>query len=294
MSVMRRFVWALPFFVASSAPAQESAVPKTTNVGSARVPVGMVGRIDQVVIPGGEVEAVPADDPLAKVMVRVVETYRHGDGHRYDLEFTGFEPGRIDLAQSLRRKSPDEKAPPIPPIEVEITSELEPGRIEPTRPGTPVIRGWVTYWTKLNVFIGLWIAGLGLLMYWSNRAEPVIDEVASRPPPTLAERLEPLVRAACDGTIEPHRRAELERLLIGFWSDRLNLSDSVATGQELTALKQHPEAGPLVRQLEKWLHAPPGDDRMTDAEIAALLKPYESASAGSLLLAEAGSTKGVV
>lgn len=242
-----------------------------------RVPVGMVGKISQIVIPGGELEAIPNSAPLTKIIVRVAESYRHGDAFRYDLEFTGLEPGRYDLAKYLRHKIPDTSTATLPPIEVEIVSVLEPGRIEPSRPTRPEIADWWTYWTKLNIFVGLWIAGLAGLFHWSNRAKKV-ETVTTREiaPLSLSQKLKPLVTAACEGTIAPHQRAELESLLIAYWSARSDACAEISPGQILSMLKQHPEAGPLMAKLEEWLHMPPGQGNASEREIAHLLKPYES------------------
>jgi hypothetical protein len=239
------------------------------------VPVGMIGKVDQVLIAGGELEAVPTTDPLAKIVVRMADTFRHGDAYRYNLEFTGYEPGRYDLAKSLKRKDPAAGAAPIPPIEIEITSSLPPGQIEPARPGPPAIRGWFKYWTVLDIFVVIWIIGLALL--WGKaKATGRAAVKAETPPPTVAERLKPLVQAVCDGTIEPHKRAELESLLINHWSARLHLDETVPPGQVLTQLKSNPDAGPLIRRLEEWLHMPPGQGGAEADEIVILLKPYEN------------------
>lgn len=242
--------------------------------------VGMVGKIDGIVIPGGEAEALPDTDPLAKFVVRVAEIYRHGDSYRYDLEFTGFETGRFDLARGLKRKNPADTAIAMPPIEVEITGTLPPGRMEPTRPEPPAIRPWLKYWTKLNIFVGCWILGLALLFVWSNHAQKaaagLVATSAAAAPPTVAGKLRPLVQAACEGTIEPHARAELESLLIAYWTDRLHFGEAVPPGLILSKLKADEQAGALVSKLEEWLHMPPGTARATASEIAELLKPYEN------------------
>lgn len=257
-------------------PAAPAAYP-----AKATTAVGMVGKIAGIVIPGGEVEALPDNDPLAKFVVRVAETYRHGDSYRYDLEFTGFEPGRFDLARGLKRKNPADTAIAMPPIEIVISGTLPPGRMEPTRPEPPAFRPWTKYWTKLNIFAGCWILGLALLFVWSNRVEKAaagLREVARTTvaPATVAERLRPLVLAACDGSIQPHARAELESLLIAYWTDRLHFDDAVPPGLILSKLKADAQAGPLVSKLEEWLHMPPGAARASASEIAGLLKPYEN------------------
>ena len=132
-------------------------------VNNTSVAVGMVGKVDQILIPGGELEAVATTDPLAKIVVRVADTFRHGDAFRYNLEFTGLEPGRYDLAKSLKRKNPDESTTNIPSIDVEVTSSLPAGKLEPSKPNMLTIPGWMRYWTKLDIFVVIWIIGLALL-----------------------------------------------------------------------------------------------------------------------------------
>ena len=83
------------------------------------------------------------------------------------------------------------------------------------------------------------------------------------------------MKSACDGTIEPHQRAELESLLIHYWTTRLALADT-SPGQILSILKNHPEAGPLILQLETWLHMPPGQANESFTDLTELLRPYES------------------
>ena len=239
------------------------------------VAVGMVGKVDQILIPGGELEAVATTDPLAKIVVRVADTFRHGDAFRYNLEFTGLEPGRYDLTKSLKRKNPEESATNIAPIEVEVTSSLPPGKLEPSKPNMLAIPEWMRYWTKLDILVVIWIIGLALL--WGKaKATGQASVKVEITKPTIGDTLKPLVKAACDGTIEPHQRAELESLLINYWTTRLTLADDTAPGQILSILKNHPEAGPLILRLETWLHKPPGEARESTTDLAELLRPYES------------------
>lgn len=263
-------------FVSHAAWAQKAEDEKKPDPATkSSAAVGMVGKVNQIVIPGGELEVVPTTDTMARIIVRIAETYRHGDAFRYDLEYTGFEPGKYDLVKSLKRKAPEESMDNVPPIEIEITSTLEPGKIEPTRPESPSIRSWMTYWAKLNIIVGLWIAGL-IVLWQRRRDEAAAANQAVIPPQTVAQRLKPLVQAACDGTIEPHKRAELESLLIAYWTDRLQLDENVPTGRILSTLKENGESAPLLSKLEEWLHMPPGQGRISESEISELLTPYET------------------
>lgn len=250
------------------------------------VAVGMVGKVDQILIPGGELEAVATTDPLVKIVVRVADTFRHGDAFRYNLEFTGLEPGRYDLTKSLKRKNPEESTTNIALIEVEVTSSLPSGKLEPSKPNMLAIPGWMRYWTKLDIFVGIWIIGLALLWGKSKATRQASVKVEIKES-TIADTLKPLVKAACDGTIEPRQRAELESLLIHYWTTRLALADT-APSQILSILKNHSEAGPLILQLETWLHMPPGQANESFTDLTELLRPYESIIEPSDQVAKSG------
>ena len=92
-------------------------------------------------------------------------------------------------------------------------------------------------------------------------------------PVTLADRLRPLVDAAVAGNLTQGQHAELERLLIGYWRKRLEL-EKAAPAEFIGVLRNHDEAGPLLRRLEDWLHRPGGAAEPVD--VAALLKPYQT------------------
>src|SRR6516162_7818337 len=59
--------------------------------------VGMPAKIEQLVLPGPELEAKPIEDRRAPLVLRVVESYAHGSAFRYDIVYYGLEPGAYDL-----------------------------------------------------------------------------------------------------------------------------------------------------------------------------------------------------
>ena len=63
--------------------------------------VGMPAVIEDLVLPGGELEAAPAA-PASKIIVRIEDTARHGTAFRYRIWFTGLEPGQYDLGEAKR------------------------------------------------------------------------------------------------------------------------------------------------------------------------------------------------
>ncbi|MEO6593187.1 MAG: hypothetical protein ABIP94_00370, partial [Planctomycetota bacterium] len=95
--------------------------------------------------------------------------------------------------------------------------------------------------------------------------------------PSLADRLRPLVEAVAAGRADDAGKAELERLLLAFWRARLGLKQAKAQAA-LAEMRQHAEAGALLRQLEAWLHMPVPPASL---DVAALLAPYRSVSAES-------------
>lgn len=231
--------------------------------------VGMPVRIDGLVIDGPELEAVPWTDRKTPVAVQIVNVYPHGTAFRYDIEYYGLEPGEYDLRNYLKRKdgSSIENVAAIP---VTVISTLPAGQIVPRdlqTERTPGIGGYRALAIALGV---MWVVGLVLLLW--KRRKPVVDTAPKAKAETLADRLQPIVEAAVQGKLEPAQRAELERLLLSYWRHRLDLDD-VPAPQAIARLRQHPEAGELLRQLESWLHRP---DPPEQVNVAALLAPYRN------------------
>jgi hypothetical protein len=97
-------------------------------------------------------------------------------------------------------------------------------------------------------------------------------------PLTLADHLRPLVEGAMAGKLAPERLAELERGLIAYWSRRLGVANR-KPADALAVLRRHPEAGPLLVQLEIWLHRP---RPAATIDVASLLEPYRTVPADGL------------
>ena len=85
------------------------------------------------------------------------------------------------------------------------------------------------------------------------------------------------MEAAAGGNLSVDGKAQLERLLMGFWREKLNLPD-VRMAEALAELKAHAQAGELLRALERWLHQRTG---ATAAEVQALLAPYRRPDGGA-------------
>jgi hypothetical protein len=249
--------------------------------------VGMPSKIEQLILPGSELEAKPIEDRQSKMVVRIVEVYPHGSSFRYNLVYYGLEPGQYDLKDFLRRKDGGSIAD-LPPIPVTIKAILPEGQIEPNPLGaTPAgFRGGYRFWMGLGAVA--WVVGLVAIILVGRRKSIPTDSEGARTGPTLADRLRPLVERAMSGTLEPGQHAELERTLIDYWRRRLGLQ-SATPAQAISAIRSDARAGPLLLQLEAWLHRP---DHQEEVDVAALLEPYRDLPADELSLAEGPALAG--
>jgi hypothetical protein len=253
--------------------AQSNAVPDT--------PVGIGGRLDQVVIAGPEVEAIPNEDRKAPIRLRIVAAYPHGSAFRYDLEYQGLQPGTFDLKDYLRRKD-GSALTGVPALPVKIIATLPPGQVEPNAPtlgASPVAGGYFI----LQVVVGfIWWVGLVLIIHYGFiRRKRAAAEEESAKPKTLADRLKPLVDGAIAGRLSQPELARLERTLIAYWRRRLQLEDA-DPDQAIAALRAHAEAGPLLEQLDTWLHIPATATTRQPVDPARLLAPYRQLPADAL------------
>jgi hypothetical protein len=237
--------------------------------------VGVAGRIEGLVLPGSELQVAPLNDRKLPIMLRVIEAWKHGDSYRYDLEFIGLEAGDFDLGDYLERKDGTALGA-LPAIPVRIRSLLPPGQIIPhdlasNLPAVARYRIWI-----LLAAIG-WLFGLIWLVAWKRRDTQIAAEGVK--PQTFAELLEPRLKAASSGDLSPAQLAELERFIVEFWRRRLQRSD-LPLNQAIFQLRQHAQAGPLLKQLEQWIHAPRvrSDHAPSDTDsphLAVLLQPYQ-------------------
>lgn len=247
--------------VVCSVGAQPAPLAETT--------VGMSGKLDSVVLPGTELEAKKLEDRKAPLVLRVVRVYPHGSDFRYDLEFFALEPGIYDLSQSLRRKDGSPLGQ-LPPLLVKVNPVLPPGQILPNKleiESGPRLGG---YRNLLIVAIALWVLVLVAVVasFFFPRGRKATT--SSDKPVSLAERLRPLVEGAIAGKLSRDQLANLERSLLAYWRKRLGL-EAVEPGVAVEKLRAHPEAGPLLAQLEAWLHRP-GPPAPVD--VGTLLAPY--------------------
>lgn len=236
----------------------------------------MSARIDQLVLPGSQLETLPLEDRQQPIVLRIAGVFPHGSACRYDLVYYGLEPGQFDLKDYLRRtdgSSTDE----VPSILVEIQPVLPPGQIEPNELEPQSIGRLGGYRALLVVGGIVWVGGL-LVILFAGRKRRQAAALAARQPASLADRLRGTVEDAVAGKLSQSELAELERMLLAYWRRRLGMEDLDAA-EAIARLREHEDAGALLKQLERWLHCP---DTAPDVDIASLLEPYRTLPADTL------------
>ncbi len=232
--------------------------------------VGLPLLLNDIYIPGGEVKPAPRRDREPPLVIRMLDIKSAQDGHRYDLEIQALEPGRHNLADHLVSADPARTAE-IPPIIIDITSGLPAGIVMPRELEPSALPPLGGYRRTMVILLAFWVAGLGLILLWKTRRADDELEIADYTP-SLAERLRPLVAAASTGNIDDSRRAQLERLVIGHWRQRLPEIAALPPAEAMGRLRKDPEAAPLILALERWLHARVA--ATSPAEMEELLSPY--------------------
>jgi hypothetical protein len=256
------FVCAI-FAIASVAAA---AAPSPTTMPT----VGVEGKIE-LALPGSLLHAKPVTDK-APLLLRIASTQpapRREDVW-YDLRYMGLVPGQHDLKNYLVRAdgSPTGELPSIPVNVLGLLPEDHKGELVRANSARwPFFGG---YRILMGAVAGLWAAMFVPLIFYRRKKRAQI--VA--PPPvrkTVADRLRPLIDQAARGTLSVEEKGKLERMLLWYWQQRLDLTaDSPADA--IAALRRHDKAGELLRALEEWLHRRPGTATTTD--VNALLAPY--------------------
>lgn len=245
-----------------------SAESEPDEVANSRTsPVGMPARLEQIVLSGSELVAKPID-AQGPMVLRIVRTFPHGSDFRYDIEYYGLEPGKWNLANFLERKDGSEIGE-LTDLTVEITTMLPPGQVEPNKLAGEPVQGLGGY--QLAMILGGVAWGIGLLaILFVGRKKADSGGDKSETSTSLADRLRPIVQQAIAGELSSERLAELEMMLVAFWRKRLDIEHADAA-EVIPRLRAHNSAGPLLIQLEEWLHQP-GSNKAID--IAVLLEPY--------------------
>ncbi len=109
----------------------------------------------------------------------------------------------------------------------------------------------------------LWFCTPVLIFLWGLKTKKV-ESVETRPP-TTAERLQALLVEAKSDVFDVKKQADLEKLLLQYWSENLN-ADSKGLLETLDDLRKHPVAGEQVASVERWLHSAKGGNQAETVE----------------------------
>lgn len=259
-------------------------------VAAQQAGLGLTGEVKDVLLPGSELRVKPDPQGRSPLAVRITATYPHGTvGFRYDLAWVAYEPGSHNLADYLERLD-GSTVGDLPPIRIQSVPVLPPGPPRSLAEFAAPLPKLGGYRTALITFGCLWVAGLVGLVCWRRQAT-VEAAPTEAPVRSLADRLRSLLDRARGGALDAESRAELERLVLGFWRERLDLA-ALPVPEAVRQLRAHPEAGGLLRQVEVWLHS--GKSAVSESEVAALLTPYLQPQAdtaqSSVAVAPAGPT----
>jgi hypothetical protein len=267
----------LKLSLAQSLCALALSLVATAQEPQTRTTIGIEGRV--VVAHTGEALVPVEAGEDAVLLLRIGKVEQLADASwRTELRFLARRPGEFDLRASLSFGPGRPVGDAIPAILVQVDSLLPEDHLGDLD-GIPGLDGPGAggFSTIFRAVFALWLipAIAWLLWRWHNRPrpEPVEVEVV----PTLAELLQPLVQGAIAGELDLEGQAKLERLLLGYWRERLGLqAESQAVA--VPAMRQHAEAGELLRAVEAWLHRP-GNAPADQAEVQSLLARYQGVSA---------------
>jgi hypothetical protein len=190
--------------------------------------------------------------PGDALSVRIAGADRTAAGFRYDIRYMAFGPGQHDIGKSL--VGPDGKPPaPRPEFAVSVAAlipEKYSGELFAT--SSSKIDLHTNYTLLMTLAWALWAALLLPLIFygkdWRRRT------VAAPPEPSITERLRALLKRAARSELTPQQQADVEQLLIAFWSRRLKLSEH-RLSETIEELRRHPQAGPQWQSVERWFHA---------------------------------------
>jgi hypothetical protein len=227
--------------------------------------------------------------PNTPLLVRIAGIESRGNGvFAYNLAYTGLEIGVFNLTDFLVNTSGQRLREPV--ATVTIGSVIPPGARYAAVYTDPPFQGRAIPY-KLILVLGslLWASG-GVALFWPAKKPPDTktdaeketqqqehDAEDSSNQKTLADLLRPLVEKAANKSISLGEKARLEQILFEHWGKELEL-DHLDSLEQLRRILAHPDAGALLRTIERWLYQP--NSLITPEEINAALQSYSALPSG--------------
>ena len=229
----------------------------------------------KVILERGDYVVRPLDD-RTPVILRLGTVEPTEGGFAYRLHVVGFEPGEHRLADYLMH--PDgSPATELGDRTFTVKTILPPEHDGSLTPHLSAPMPWFGGYRQLLAGLAiLWVLGWFGIHRIGRQKKHLTEAAPEAPPIGFAERLRPYLERAAGGALDPDGKAELERLLISYWRDRLS-PPGERMAVEFAALRAHPEAAPTLEALERWLHRPGGANA---GEIESLLDYYRKVETG--------------
>jgi hypothetical protein len=214
------------------------------------VTIGVEGR-RTITFAGPLLRAAPFT-PGDALAVRIAGTQPSADGYEYDLRYMAFGPGELDLGKSL--VGPAGNPPPTRPELVVSIPALIPesysGELYRTANSSIDLHTNYRFYMTLSWIV--WALLLIPLIYFSR--DWTLRTTTLPPEPSIPERLRLLLARAAAKKLSAVEQADLEQLLLAFWSQRLHLEEQ-RLSDTIQQLRQHPQASEQWSRVEQWLHA---------------------------------------
>ena len=237
-----------------------------------------------VVLDRPDYSATP-QDYNAPMWVQIEQVEPLNDGRfLYRISYTGLETGVFNITDYLQKSPTARLSEPI--VAVAVRSVIPKRALSDFgEPPGVVRRKAFPYQRLLGVLGAIWLGwGLWLLRQRRQSAQSpcsdekptVSEQTAPAPPPrrqqVLANVLQPLVEKAAIKTISTKEKALLERILLLFWGQKLEL-DHLNDAEQLRRILAEEEAGALLRTIEDWLYQPASE--ISAETIEETLTPYQ-------------------
>lgn len=232
--------------------------------------VGLERGAKVVLLPRGDYAVAPQDDSTPLLLMIDSVKPEQGGRFAYAIRSLGFESGDYRLADFLVH--PDgTRAEELGDLRMKVTGLLPADHDGRMNAFSPAPLPWFGgYRAALIMVVALWVAALPAIIWVGRKRKVAAAPAPVERKPSRMEQMRPLVLAASEGRLDASGRAELERLMTGHWRETFGPQGG-GMGERIAAMRRHPEAGPLLVALERWLHDPAG---AAPGEIDALLAPY--------------------
>lgn len=242
-----------------------AAAPPEAIEGDSRltVSVGMEGYLKQVVLPGSELTIREVDPRRTPIVLRIDRVYPHGDALRYDLTYSGLEPGNHNITDYLVRRDGSSTGD-LPALPVTVNSILPSGEVRPSAPPEGLLARIGGYHNAMLLAGLAWVLGLFAILFLGRTkgdtpAVAAVDTTVSE-----VDQIRRLIdQAQQAGELSAEQKAQLDMKVLNFWRARRQMEDAPVS-EALQRLKSDEQAGPLLSGLERWFysHTAPNTDEL--------------------------------